>query len=316
VVFELVVVDNASTDGTAAVVRNHWHSLGAPARLTLVNEPEPGLIYARKAGLQAARFEVCSFIDDDNWICQDWCGRVAAALGTNQRLAAIGGRGVAYFEETEAPEWFERYQTAYAVGPQTEHSRGRRALSRLYGAGLTIRKSALDELTARGFLPMCAGRVGTKLSAGDDTELCYALALAGWDLACDSNLVFQHVIPAKRLSENYLVEMFKGFGASSAVLDLYGWIAFRRRRNPVELAISFRIIGLSTSLAKLLYWRVRVVLTRPLDASKQLEARVRIAYFAYRFHALHGSWRAACRQAKELSKVFFFESSLPRTVSY
>jgi hypothetical protein len=204
---------------------------------------------------------------------------------------------------------------AYAVGPQAGHFRGNKSLSRLYGAGLTVRKSALDELNARGFSPMLSGRVGTALSAGDDSELCYALALAGWDLDYDRHLVFEHVIPAKRLSETYLVDLYKGFGASSAALDLYVWISFRRRRNPIELAVTCGIVGTLTSFTKLLYWFLRCVIIRPLDSDKRLEARVRFAYFVYRFEAFFGGWAAACRHAKAVSDTFLSRPSRSRSAS-
>src|ERR1700760_2539990 len=56
--FEIVLVDNASTDGTAVVAQKHWDSLGAPAPLAVISEPRAGLIHARKAGIQAARYEI------------------------------------------------------------------------------------------------------------------------------------------------------------------------------------------------------------------------------------------------------------------
>jgi hypothetical protein len=112
-------------------------------------------------------------------------------------------------------------------------------------------------------------------------------------------------MPAKRLSESYLVELYKGFGASSAALDLYIWMSSRRRQNPIVLAISFSVIGLLTSFAKLLYWRARLAIFRSRDPTKRLEAQVWAGYFVYRFQALYSNRGAARRQAKAVHEVFF-----------
>jgi hypothetical protein len=52
----------------------------------------------------------------------------------------------------------------------------------LWGAGLTIRKAAWQQLQAAGFTPMLLGRQGTMLSTGEDSEICYTLRLASWRL--------------------------------------------------------------------------------------------------------------------------------------
>lgn len=59
--WELIVVDNGSTDGTSALLDRYR------ARLPLrsVVEPVPGLSVARNAGLHVARGEVIAFTDDD-----------------------------------------------------------------------------------------------------------------------------------------------------------------------------------------------------------------------------------------------------------
>ena len=62
--WEVLVIDNASTNDTAAVARGAWPS-AAPAPLRIVVEPRLGLGHARARGLTEARYEVVSFVDDD-----------------------------------------------------------------------------------------------------------------------------------------------------------------------------------------------------------------------------------------------------------
>src|SRR3954463_11732371 len=58
--YEIVVVDNNSTDGTAAVVALH-----DDPRVRLVTEPRQGLSFARNAGLAASQAPLVAFTDDD-----------------------------------------------------------------------------------------------------------------------------------------------------------------------------------------------------------------------------------------------------------
>lgn len=69
--WEVIVVDNVSTDNTAQVARSLWPD-DAPAPLQVVSEPEPGLSNARKRGFMEAKYELVSFVDDENWLAPDW----------------------------------------------------------------------------------------------------------------------------------------------------------------------------------------------------------------------------------------------------
>jgi glycosyltransferase involved in cell wall biosynthesis len=73
--WELVLVDNGSSDGTAELMRAF--AVAAPFPVTLVTEPAPGLGRARNAGVAAARGAVLAFTDDDCYPEVDfvdrWC---------------------------------------------------------------------------------------------------------------------------------------------------------------------------------------------------------------------------------------------------
>lgn len=219
--WEVVVVDNASTDATAAVARDCWTKAGGPAPLSIVSESERGLMYARLRGIRAARQDILCFVDDDNWIGEDWAVVLNELFARDPALGAAGGLGRPVFEGP-APQWFDSVQWAYAVGPQASAS-GEVPPERsfLFGAGLAVRRDALLDLLAGGFQPSIHGRRGAALSAGDDSELCFALTLAGWKLRYDSRLVFQHLIASQRLERDNARRLVRGLGEASAFLDAY-----------------------------------------------------------------------------------------------
>ncbi len=81
--YEVILVDDGSTDDTPAVVA------GFPA-VRYVRQPHAGLSVARNAGLALAAGDVVAYTDDDCEADEDWLYHVAAALARGD-LAGVGG---------------------------------------------------------------------------------------------------------------------------------------------------------------------------------------------------------------------------------
>ena len=149
--WEVLVVDNASTDDTAEVALRAWTELAQPAPLRVVRESEPGLSYARRRGFTEAACEYVSFVDDDNWVAPQWLKVVFEVMSEHATIGACGGISKAACE-VKAPAWFEAFKSSYAIGAQGQEAgvvpeeRGF-----LWGAGLTVRRSVWQELVSSGF---------------------------------------------------------------------------------------------------------------------------------------------------------------------
>jgi len=221
--WEVLIVDNASTDDTVQVAKKAWPT-NIKATLRVVSEPQLGLIYARLCGIREARFERISFIDDDNFVSPDWMATVTQVMDLYPEVGACGSLNTAV-TNIELPWWFERFQRGYAVGPQDEitgditHHRGV-----VCGAGLTIRKSAMVNLIQNDFKPFLVGRFGEMLTACEDYEICQALRLSGWRIWYEPKLQLKHYLPASRLRWRYLRRMIRGVGYSSPCLDPYQYV--------------------------------------------------------------------------------------------
>ena len=87
---ELVVVDNASTDNTAAYVRALRLS-NMTARL--VNSPKPGVGDARNVGLQSAAGQILLITDDDTRLPSNWIEAMCAPI-LSGRADAVAGKVV------------------------------------------------------------------------------------------------------------------------------------------------------------------------------------------------------------------------------
>jgi glycosyltransferase involved in cell wall biosynthesis len=202
ILWEVIVVDNASTDNTAQVSMGFWGNYPIPFKV--IKEEKAGLSFAREAGYQNAAYEYVCLVDDDNWVNPLWVKTIYNIMDNNPNVGACGGRGEGVFESTP-PWWFEKFQYAYAVGPQKSITSGYPSFTPfLYGAGLTIRKSLLEKLKSSGFNSLLSDRKGTSLTSGGDFELTLAIQLAGYDLFYDENLTFKHYMTPGRLKWDYL----------------------------------------------------------------------------------------------------------------
>ena len=80
--YEIIVVDNGSTDRTAEIAR----TCGA----TVIEEPAKGVTRARQKGLEAAAYNIVAFIDADNEIPPGWAVCAIWALQLHKAVAASG----------------------------------------------------------------------------------------------------------------------------------------------------------------------------------------------------------------------------------
>jgi len=215
--WEVIVVDNASTDKTDEFVNAFWMNKNV-TEFKVVRENNPGLINARIKGIREAKYGDISFIDDDNSPDRNWVTAVFQTFSMHPEIAACGGKNVPVFETT-APDWFPLLAQSFACGDQLSGGSG--YIETLWGAGLCIRKSAWNHLIENGFKNHLAGRTQTDLLAGEDSEICLGLRLAGFKLWYNSDLTLKHFIPAIKLELNNVLTMTEGFGKSEVVLRVY-----------------------------------------------------------------------------------------------
>jgi hypothetical protein len=142
----------------------------------------------------------------------------------DDKIAVIGGYGEPVFENNYKPEWFHYYASTYALGEQKP-----KITKSVYGAGIVMKKKALQNLYNTGFTSLLTDRKGNELSSGGDSELCLALVLLGYNIEYNSRLKFKHYIIRQRLNYAYLEKLFVGFAQSKVILTLY--IDFIDKKN-------------------------------------------------------------------------------------
>lgn len=217
--WEVVLVNNNSTDKTAEVAREVWDE-NPIVPLRIITENKTGEANARKAGIVNAQYSILNIVDDDNWVEEQWIRKVYQYF-ENPEIGLVGCAGEGAFESTP-PEWFERNKHAFAIGSLYEGDFVDITEDALTpGAGLSVRKAVFDHLYAIGWTPFLEGRVGTKQSGGADSEICYITRYLGYKIYYSNELHFKHFTAENRLSWDRLERMTYGFGASDVFTLIY-----------------------------------------------------------------------------------------------
>ncbi len=99
---QLIVVDNASTDDSKAVVATWMQQQKPHCELLLLSEDTPGAAAARNRGLQAVTTEWVSFFDSDDWMSPDFLEQMMRAALAQQREWVIARTRMVFPSSTPA----------------------------------------------------------------------------------------------------------------------------------------------------------------------------------------------------------------------
>jgi glycosyltransferase involved in cell wall biosynthesis len=232
---EVLVVDNASTDDTPALLaRLARRSPG----LRLAHEPHLGLSAARNRGLAEARGEVTVYLDDDAVPEPGWLAALLRPYDARQ-VAAVGGRIRLHFP-SPPPSWL----TPSLYGAFSAYDRGDEPRVLRYGRdeypyGANISFRTVAARAAGGFSTRLGPHGRTEL-LHDETDLCFRLEHAGGEIHYAPDAIVQHWVLPERISPERILLRHELAGRSAAVFVL---------RNR----------GLARAL-----WRIRWLYARPL----------------------------------------------------
>jgi glycosyltransferase involved in cell wall biosynthesis len=221
--WEVLIVDNASTDDTSDWVYNSISNQVWNFKISFVQEHTPGLNVARLTGARYAKYDWLLFCDDDNLLDSNYIRIWFEAINSNQNVGAMGGRGIA-LSEIPFPDWFNDYSHSYAVGPQLEKTGFVGKGTALYGAGLFVLKTSVLNKVNAGFKMVMSDRESGKLTSGGDLEWCYLLQLSGKYLLYDEKMIFKHQINSKRLHWDYYINLKSGIASGVGLLESYHFI--------------------------------------------------------------------------------------------
>ena len=214
--WEIILVNNCSTDKTVEVALEYWESINKPAKLKIVNESKLGLNNARVTGIYTSKYEFLIYCDDDNFLGRDYVQHSYDLLLKNSNVAAFGG--INNIQKLgKLPRWFDKNKRKFAVGDQTS----KRKLDSVWGAGMVFRKAVFLRLIELGVYVKSDDRKGESLTSGGDTEICLGFKLLGYSIKASNKLVLTHFITPNRLTRSYLIKLTYYLGKSSVYIYPY-----------------------------------------------------------------------------------------------
>ncbi|MBS1550496.1 MAG: glycosyltransferase, partial [Bacteroidetes bacterium] len=89
--WEIIIVDNASTDNTSEIAKEILSGSFCKVPFTIVKEPEPGLSAARLKGINTAKYGYIVFCDDDNRLQEDFVKICYDTMESNKEIGVLGG---------------------------------------------------------------------------------------------------------------------------------------------------------------------------------------------------------------------------------
>jgi|KBSMisStaDraftv2_1062788.scaffolds.fasta_scaffold00260_10 glycosyltransferase involved in cell wall biosynthesis len=222
--WEVIIIDNASTDQTAEVAKTEWQKREVVnAGFRVLHEKSAGKIHALHKGIEHAKFDRFIICDDDNWLLPNYVATAFYLLQLHPEVGAAGGRGIGVAESGELPDWFPAYGKDYAIGPQDDEGISgdiTRRRGYLWGAGM-VSRTALFKKMYEDFPFLLTGRKNAALIGGEDAEYCLRLVLSNYRLWYDENLVFKHFMPAQRLELSYRDQLVETLETDRIILDKY-----------------------------------------------------------------------------------------------
>lgn len=205
--FELVIVNNNSTDSTDALCAQFAQTLGS-LNYTYVIEPKAGLSNARNCGIAAAKGKIITFIDDDAIAEKDFVRNIIGYFERNPQVDAIGGKVIPIFPGGKEPEWLIPPQNGLVT--KVDLGNTAKVYSNKYPAGcnMTFKKAVFEELG--GFNPDLVWR-------NDDKFIFLKLSKARKVTHYVPNVVVHHNIDAYRLEKQYLDKLIHFIGSSERI---------------------------------------------------------------------------------------------------
>jgi len=234
--FEIVVVDNNSTDGTADAVKKI--AANSPVVIKYLFEGRQGLSHARNTGIGNSEGEITVFTDDDIEAERQWLRELTAVFDSPDVWAAGGPIRPVWPSEAK-PAWLHAgLLGALAVSEflSAAESGEFKYPDCPWGANMAFRRDGFRDL---GLFPSGLGRVGKSLLSNEEINLCKNIGLAGKVIRFAPNAVIHHKLIPEKLRKSWFLHRYYWQGRSEAIMDedarSYSYRHLRRQAEYVVL---------------------------------------------------------------------------------
>ena len=229
--FEILVVDNNSTDDTAIVVGRYCATY--PDRVKYFKETRQGSHFARNNVVKHAKGELLYFTDDDMIADSNMLSELVNTFEAQPEVGTASGRVIPHWE-AEPPQWLKKYFVNGWLSLYDNASDGFVSDEDfgVFSCHQMVRKSVFSD--AGGYNPDI---IGKEWVGDNETGLNIKIKALGYKFAFCGKSVTQHIIPPRRMTQQYFNRRFANQGNCDCYTD------YKRERYSAEelrrLNISF-----------------------------------------------------------------------------
>lgn len=243
--YEVIVVDNGSTDITHQVVQAFKYT----GIIRYYFESQPGMNHARNLGLQSARGYYVAYIDDDALAAPNWLEVAINLFAAEVPTPDCLGGPIFPFYTSSKPIWFE---DKYEIRRDWRAPRYLKTGESFSGSNMIWQKKVLDSLN--GFDPN-VGVIGNTLRLGGETIVFSKL----WSmrenvkLYFSRDLIVRHWVPDFKMTIGYRIKRNLAMGQYLA----NAYKTEQRREKAVRVWTIMGVIMKKTVRAILRAWKYR-----------------------------------------------------------
>ena len=246
--YEIIIVDNGSTDHTPEVVR----SVQDGAEVRYIREEQIGLCIARNRGWREAGGRYIAFFDDDAIALPGWLKVVCEAFESVPDAVGVVGGPVDPIWEGVRPQWLaDEIAGSLTIIDWGSSLKIIQDIRRewLVGANMAVPKAVLMEIG--GFHPWL-DRVGNNLLSSGDVFLQKQIIRRGYRCVYVPDMAVRHLVPLSRLRQEWFLRRFFWQGVSDAVMHLIETVPSRAERLRLALVLSAKVALSPLKLAALI----------------------------------------------------------------
>lgn len=211
--FEVLVVDNGSSDDTPLLLKNFSKRLP----LVVITEPVVGLSRARNTGWKNAKSDYIAFLDDDAMADPDWLASGLRSFETVRPIPAALTGPIRLVWEEKGPEWLiPDIQGCLGLLDFGTVPRQFGGLETLFGANCFFHRQVLERF---GGFNERLGRLNKVLLSGEETLLQRQIENAGDCLWYDPQVSVRHWVPASRTTRKWFYRRYYWGGVSDYFME-------------------------------------------------------------------------------------------------
>lgn len=210
---EFIVVDNASTDDTAAILQSFQNTIP----LRLLHEPVPGRSRALNRGVAVAQGDLVIFTDDDVLPDSQWLLAFRDAARTHPDVDIFGGQVRHYWQKTP-PRWLKRLAAeglSYGGTPEDQPA-GPADPKDVKGANLAVRRRVFDSITLREDVGYGASG---EMIAGDETDFVRRAREAGHKAWFIPEARLRHIVRPHEVALKPVLRRYFRIGRGMAAIN-------------------------------------------------------------------------------------------------